>query len=909
MAAPVLTAMTLAAGLVWGATPVRRVDFVAPGQADLAELRSAFGLREGAPLTRTAIRAGVQALVATGKVEDALVSVEAGDAGALVVVQAQLTSRVDTVVVTGLPRRLQRVVVANLGLARGRLLTVESFERSLRWAQDELRSRGFVEATLDPDLRFDLEKGTVAVRVAATPGPERVLRGVVVQGVEITEAEALRVCELKLGGRLGDGNLDGARRRLAEHLRREGWWEADVDTPRTQMEGSHATVTFQAMPGPRHRLELEGLASVKELAAEALPFLTGQEPFAEAAIDTMTTGVRLSLQRQGYLLAKAAARFDRSSDERVLHLKVERGPRTPIVAVRFPGGEGVDAAELEGHIGAFRGRPWRWGREGVDEQTLEADAASVQATLQAHGYADASVENFKIVPEGKGVAIELQVHPGPHLTVTELTVEGIPEGVLVPVLPLVKGGPWSQLGEEESRTALLAVLQNAGFADAAATVSHTCSEGHCGVRLTAAPGERIVVDRVVIAGLEHTKRSVVEAVVHLKPGESVGPGQLLEAQRRLLSLGLFSEVGIEAIPGQESGTRRGLLVNTIEGPSRAVSYGMGWDSERKAQLSASWSELSLFGTGRVLTAEGRVSSKELRFQVSYREPARLGLLPVPAAVSVFRTEEHNPDYDLLRRGMWIELGNRMRRPSRLLLRYDYQITEPTAPPDVLSELERDEQEARIASITPSLEWDTRDDLFSPGRGAYLACWYQRSFRLFQADALFDKVTATASGFAPLGSGTLAANARVGAIWSRSGTQQPPPAPIDVPIAVRFFAGGRVSHRAFPTDKLGIPGQTLDSETGESIGGGGLVSANLEWRFKVWGPVGGSVFVDGGNVWREPEDVRLADLRWGAGLGVRVETPVGPLRLEYGWKLDQRLTFGNGTTEKSGQLYISFGNPF
>ncbi|NLH11430.1 MAG: BamA/TamA family outer membrane protein, partial [Holophagae bacterium] len=77
---------------------------------------------------------------------------------------------------------------------------------------------------------------------------------------------------------------------------------------------------------------------------------------------------------------------------------------------------------------------------------------------------------------------------------------------------------------------------------------------------------------------------------------------------------------------------------------------------------------------------------------------------------------------------------------------------------------------------------------------------------------------------------------------------------------------------------------------------------------LWGPVGANFFVDGGNVWREYNDIEARQVRWGGGLGVRVETPVGPLRLEYGWKLKREL-IAAGRLESPGQFYISFGNPF
>jgi len=344
-----------------------------------------------------------------------------------------------------------------------------------------------------------------------------------------------------------------------------------------------------------------------------------------------------------------------------------------------------------------------------------------------------------------------------------------------------------------------------------------------------------------------------------------------------------------------------VIVELEEGPTRAYGVGLGWDTEEKARVSLSWSELSLFGSGRGLDVVTKLSSREQRWQVSYREPTRLGLLGVPTWSAVYRTEETFDTYSLLRRGMWIDVGDRQRRPVRAILRYEYQIVDPTAPDELLSELERDQQRTKIASLTPILEFDTRDDLFEPTRGVYASGQVQFAFPLFDADAFFNKVTLNVAGFTPLGPGVLAGSIRLGGAEPRD-----PEAGVtdnlSLPIAVRFFAGGRVTHRAFPLDKLGIPGDTLD-DAGDPIGGAGLALANLEWRFPVFGAIGGALFVDSGNVWSDWRDVNAGQFRWGAGLGLRVATPVGPVRLEYGWKLDRK------PGESAGELFFSFSNPF
>ncbi|MBZ5588417.1 MAG: BamA/TamA family outer membrane protein [Acidobacteriia bacterium] len=920
MAAPVLSALA-AAALAWGTVPVAQVTVEAPGVADAERLRSVFGVTEGSVLSRAEIRAGVQAILATGEVEDAVVDLADTPAGALIHVRVQPASRVRSVEVLGVSKHEAKMVSAALGLSKNVPLRMSSFEAALERVRQLLRDRGYPRAALDPDLEFKREDASVAVLLHVHLGTPLLVRELAAPGAALTTLRLWEVCRLTPGRTLTAQNLEGARRRLTEFLRRGGFWEVEVDSANVREGPAGASVDFTVQRGPHWNLRLQGLKRSKSVEAEALPFVRGEETFSEAALDPVVTRLRTYLQRQGKLLAKVEGSVTDDGAGRLLTLTVDPGPRTAIVGLRFPGSHTLTERQLREKIGARPGHYWRWGGESLDEETLAADASSLLGTLRDAGLADAKVSDARVVPMKDGVEIEFAIEEGIRRTVERLEVKGVPPDVKQPRMQLAVGAPWSETAEEQARVGLESAIQEKGYADATVAASHDCGPERCTVELVAEAGAPSVIGRVVVAGLVKTRRGVVDTVSGIKSGQVAGPETQLSAQRRLLGLGIFERVDLHPIPGQGSGPRRGLVLDLKEGPSRALSYGVGYDTEQKARLSVTWSELSLFGTARSLSLDLRLSSLEKRIQATYREPERLGLLGIPTWISLYRTEDSFTSYNLLQRGMWFEFGDHFKRPFRTILRYEYLIVDPTAPPEILSQLERERQRDKIASITPSIEWDTRDDIFSPHRGVYLSFSWQSAFKMLMADAAFNKVMASASVFAPAQGGVLAVTIRGGAIQPQNhvpGTTDN----LEIPINERFFAGGRVSQRAFPTDLLGIPNQTLvcqpsssSSTPGcsvEATGGAGLLIASTEWRLPVYGPVGANLFVDGGNVWQAWRDVNVGAMRWGGGVGVRVDTPVGPLRLEYGWKFD-RMSWvaSNGTVirESPGELFLSFGNAF
>ena len=129
---------------------------------------------------------------------------------------------------------------------------------------------------------------------------------------------------------------------------------------------------------------------------------------------------------------------------------------------------------------------------------------------------------------------------------------------------------------------------------------------------------------------------------------------------------------------------------------------------------------------------------------------------------------------------------------------------------------------------------------------------------------------------------------------------------DLPASERFFAGGDTTVRGFALDQLGTP-ETLDSN-GFPKGGNAVVVLNAELRVPVWGDLGAATFVDVGNVFARASDLDLTELRPTAGFGLRYRSPIGPLRMDIGFKLDKQ-ALPNGDPERPLAWYISFGQAF
>jgi outer membrane protein insertion porin family len=216
---------------------------------------------------------------------------------------------------------------------------------------------------------------------------------------------------------------------------------------------------------------------------------------------------------------------------------------------------------------------------------------------------------------------------------------------------------------------------------------------------------------------------------------------------------------------------------------------------------------------------------------------------------------------------------------------------------------------RLSSFSASIARNTRDDAADPTRGTLLLLDGTLAARKLGSEVGFLKTTVQAFTYhalPKLHGAVLALGARVG--LATGFAQVTPEGESDLPASERFFAGGDTTVRGFAQDRLGAA-EVLD-RNGVSNGGNALLVCNGELRFPLLQRLGlgGAAFVDVGNVFARINDLDLARLRTGLGVGIRWRSPVGPLRVDFGWKVSPR-RFENGTREPRFSPYISIGQAF
>jgi outer membrane protein insertion porin family len=226
------------------------------------------------------------------------------------------------------------------------------------------------------------------------------------------------------------------------------------------------------------------------------------------------------------------------------------------------------------------------------------------------------------------------------------------------------------------------------------------------------------------------------------------------------------------------------------------------------------------------------------------------------------------------------------------LYYEFSLTETfDVQPDVVLSKE-DTGTLAISALRPGLIYDTRDNPFDPRKGILAGISMKATSPLLLSQTDFLKLLFQGSAYQQLSKRfVFALSLRGGLAWGYNDTTE-------LPIAERFFLGGRTTVRGYEQDTLGPKG-----DDGNPTGGNAFVCGNAELRTYLGRGLGIVAFLDGGNVWQKVQEMKLGSVKYTAGLGLRYNTPVGPIRIDYGHKLDRE----NG--ESSGEVHFSIGHAF
>ena len=408
------------------------------------------------------------------------------------------------------------------------------------------------------------------------------------------------------------------------------------------------------------------------------------------------------------------------------------------------------------------------------------------------------------------------------------------------------------------------------------------------IALDIRPGPVARIGEIEVNGTDRTRKSFVQSRAALVRGRLFRASDVREAERRLLATGLFRQVRVTAQGFQEERGEVPIEIFIQETMPGEVSIRGGTGSLDGPRVGADVAYQNLLGMGVLGRVGGTVSRTGGRGDVELAFPWFLGTDFRPG-LSLYYEAQQLPSFDVTSHGLAPSLvypfsDRHTVTAGWRLARIRTNDVDPGVPPGDLLDFEY-----RALFLATSL--DFRNSTLLPTRGARLAGSVEWAPPSFASDIEFFKGAGRLDLYAALPWDL------VFAVSFQAGLIRPLAATDEIPISLRYFAGGANTVRGF---KYGTIGESIN---GEPTGGESFLSMQAEVRFPIWGEFHGAVFSDRGGVWLDPEDTDLDDTRWSVGTGLRYHTPAGALSADLAWNVASK------EDEDHVVFHFSIGFPF
>lgn len=905
--------------------PIVAVEFTPEEQA-LAqnELAALLPFKAGDRLDPSQLRSGIEKLYTTGRYRE--ISVEAERRGEGVALRFVLTGTyfIGRITVEGVPEppnRGQLISAAKLHL--GEEFNTEDMRAAVDNLKAKLDANGLFESRIDPSVTYDAAREQASIEFRVDPGPRAKLTEPTIKGLppEIA-AQLVRQTRWKyFGGFLGwkpvnetrvQRGLDRIRRALAKQ---------DFLLSRVTLESlDYSGATQRATPvvsierGPKVEIRTSGAKLSRGRLRQLVPVYQEQSADRDLLIEGQRN-IQAYFQAQGYFQAKVEFDTETQRDgRRTVTYFIDRGTRFQLKQLAVLGNRYFPTETIRERLSlqpATRVR-YRYGK--FNAGLLSADQNAIRDLYQSNGFRDVKVESTvteNYAGRANQLGVTIRIEEGTQWFIARQEVTGASQEhreFLEQQLNSTEGQPFSEANLALDRDTVLNYYYNRGYPNAKFDwiVSPAPDPQQVNVKFEVVEGPQQFVRGFLVGGLRETDPSLVFRRIRLTENDPLSQGLMVQSQRRLYDLGIFARVdmAVQNPDGEEPG--KFLLYEFEEGRKYSLNAGIGAEIARigggapnfdapagkpgfSPRISLGLTRNNLGGTGHTVSAQTRLSNIQQRLLGTYQAPQFKGRDDVTLTVSaLYDVSRDIRTFESRRVEGAAQLSTRLSRANTLQSRFAYRRNSVHNLQINLTDVPIYSQAVRVGVLSSTLFQDYRDDPIDSHRGYYNSIDFGYASKAFASQTDYFRLLARNSTYHRVGRDfVVARSTTIGVLTNlRDG------GPAGIPLPERFFSGGASTHRGFPDNQAG----PRDLTTGYPLGGSAVLMSNLEFRFPLYGEsLGAVLFHDAGNVYegvsklslrltqKSPND--FSYMAHSIGVGLRYKTPVGPVRIDFGYGLN------------------------
>jgi outer membrane protein insertion porin family len=615
-----------------------------------------------------------------------------------------------------------------------------------------------------------------------------------------------------------------------------------------------------------------------------------------------------------------------------------------VASITIKGNHAFDDGTLKGLMTTKAGHWWNpFEEHKFRKGQLESDIQAILTFYMRHGYLRARLVDQSVRHDGDKVHITLTFEEGEPVTVDEVVIRGaraLNPNDLRKKLALEPDHPMDPFKLEDDRRLILRTLADKGYWEAAVDADVQFFGNRALVFYVLDEGNPVTVSRITVRGNQQVPTRLAYREISVREGRLLKLEDLVKSQTRLLQSSYFADAQWDTAGLDTTDNTVKVDFRVRERRLHWVESGIGVTSQEQVRFTGEWGSRSFVGTGMRFAVTSRTEFdftgrlptvlSNHRTDVILNQPHLLGTQweGQPSVYYLFDREHvvlPAVDYDYYQQV--VDLGVSARRlignlRSQIVLslenRWVYNHADSVARYSD-PQLFRDFYQTRL--LTGRVERDNRNDFFNPSHGGYQNLTLESAGGALGGNNAFQKGTGSVIKYtpAPVDRWVLAGRFQLGYIHPSSNASTVAGRPITsrvelVPSEDRYRLGGSNTVRGYQLDALtGVSGPDQPA--------GGLVEllGNVEVRIPLFWRLSTVTFLDAGNVWQDREELKWSrfvphensanvnpfDVRYSYGVGLRLSTPVGPIRLDYARKWNSPLTVAEGKE----RWHVALGQAF
>ncbi|MFO7984040.1 MAG: outer membrane protein assembly factor BamA [Desulfuromonadales bacterium] len=663
------------------------------------------------------------------------------------------------------------------------------------------------------------------------------------------------------------------------------------------------------------RIKFEGNDEFKYSKLSPIVTFSAPHIYNPLEIRRSKAAIEDAYAEEGFYAAEVEADVDfNERDEATVTFVIDEGEKVLIDEIRFAGNTVFTDKELKKAI-ETRERwflSWLTDRGTYREDMLQNDLEIIADQYFNKGYVRVDVRQpVTTLSEDKttmDLLIEIDEGEQFHIGSVDLSGDLLKDkDELLELVSLEKGDVFSRKVLRESIFALNDFYADRGYAyvNVSPLTRLDTEENLVNLTIEIEQGSQVHVDRIEVSGNTKTRDKVIRREMRLVEGDLFSSSKLKRSRQRINNLGFFDEVKLNTDPADEDGME--IDIEVKERPTGTFTLGFGYSSVDKLVGQGSIQQDNFLGRALKLNLAGSFGSSSTTYNLGLQDPYFLDT-EWTLGGDLYNTDREWNDFSKETRGGDIKLGYPVTENSQVFFIYKYEDKDIYDVDPSASDFVKDQEgTSTLSSVFASWTRDTTDYRLEPTTGSVTRL--STEVAGLGGTEKFAKVNADYRRFYPFKWDTVfSVHGQMGYIHEIGGEE--------IPIDERFYLGGLSTIRGFKTREVGPrirsvetfidpqTGETSEVESFEYIGGVKKAFFNLEYTFPVIKDAGlkGVLFFDVGNAWADDENY-FSDMRYSTGWGIRWVSPMGPLRLEWGYNLDPR------EGEKSSEFEFSIGRFF